>query len=89
MRDEVAFKNQILAIKEFLVFHLREDLMKEFKVPARMLAAGLLALYEDLTLEYEAKAHGKKKRIPILIAYNLPVLLLRRQGNRQYFFVPG
>jgi hypothetical protein len=46
LRTEAAFKNQMFAIKDFLVFHLREDLMKLFKVPARMLAAGLLALYE-------------------------------------------
>jgi hypothetical protein len=43
----------MFAIKDFLVFHMREDLMKEFKVPARMLAAGLLALYDEMALEHE------------------------------------
>ena len=62
--------------------------MLEFKVPARMLAAGLLALYDELALEYEAKKKASQK-IPPEIAATLPVLLLRRQGNRQYFFAPG
>jgi hypothetical protein len=89
LRTEAAFKNQMFAIKDFLVFHLREDLMKMFKVPARMLAAGLLALYDAMALEYEARKEPlSSKRIASKNAGKVPVLLLNRKDNRQYFFVP-
>ena len=54
-RNEAAFKHQMFDIKDFLVFQMREDLMKEFKIAARMLAAGLLALYKEMALEQKAR----------------------------------
>ena len=43
-----------------------------------------------MALEHEARREPlSSKRIASKDAGKVPVLLLRRQGNRQYFFVPG
>ena len=64
-------------------------LLVEYKFPPKMVASALLAMYDKMAVEYEEKKRSSSKSISKNHSATTPVLLLRKEGNRQDFFVPG
>jgi hypothetical protein len=69
---------------------VHSDILGDFKIPAKMAASALLAMYEKMAIEYEEKRPPiKGNTITKVKAAETPVLLLEKVFKRQYFFVPG
>ena len=78
------------AIWDFLGKYLHDDILGNFKIPAKMAASALLAMYDKMAIEYEEKRQPIKGNVISKVkAADTPVLLLERVAQRQYFFVPG
>ena len=70
--------------------YVREDLLIIYKLSPKMIAIALLGMYDKMAVEYEEKKKPTRgKSIQKVYASIKPVLLLRKEGKRQYFFVPG
>jgi hypothetical protein len=58
-------------------------------MPAKFIASAFLKMYDDMALRYETRKAFRKNAISEEDAEGTPVLLLQKEGDRQYFFVPG
>jgi len=69
-----------MACFEFIKMFCKQDLMKTNKIPARMVARTLSAMYNDLALMYEEKGHFKKNPVVLIPDQTpkIPVLFIGR-----------
>ena len=78
------------AVWDYLGKYVHDELLVEFKIPAKIVASALLAIYDQMAVEYEEKRQPiKGNTILMQNADTTAVLLLEKVDGRQYFFVPG
>jgi hypothetical protein len=58
-------------------------------MPAKLIAGGFLAIFDEMAVQCESRNPNRDVTISKEKADSTPVLLLQKQGERQYFYVPG
>ena len=77
------------AIYDYLANYIHNDCTTLYHMPAKLIAGGFLAIFDEMAVQCESRNPNRDVTILKEKADSTPVLLLQKQGERQYFYVPG
>ena len=77
------------AIYDYLVGYFHNDCTTLYHMPAKFIAGGFLAIFDEMAVQCESRKPNRDVTILKEKADSTPVLLLQKLGDRQYFYVPG
>ena len=77
------------AIYDYLAGYIHSDCTTLYHMPAKLIAGGFLAIFDEMAVQCEYRKPNRSLTINQNDADSTPVLLLQKEGDRQYFYVQG